>query len=44
MSIDHANILQWAKKLIVRANRGEAVSKDSLKQARQLIAAHESNK
>jgi hypothetical protein len=33
--VNHAN---WAKRLIARAERGEAVAKDTLKQARAVLA------
>lgn len=36
-AIEHASLINWAKKLIARHARGEAVSKDSLKQARSVI-------
>ena len=35
---NRVNHVNWAKRLIARAERGEAVAKDSLKQARAVVA------
>lgn len=37
---NRVNHVHWAKRLIARAERGEAVSKDTLKQARAVLVAY----
>jgi len=36
---NRVNHINWARRLIARAERGEAVAKDTLKQARAVMAA-----
>jgi len=36
---NRVNHINWAKRLIARAERGEAVANDALKQARAVVAA-----
>ncbi len=43
-TVEHASLLDWAKKILARHARGEPVAANEVRRARMLLAAHQDTK